>query len=247
VSTKKQRRAVILTRTAAQSDRLAKHLTDDGFEVIVSPLLSVEFLPPPSPRFFDGVQAVLLTSANAVGALENAPRSTLCLTVGQRTAEAAQDAGMANVQSADGDAKALAQLALSIVEKTLGAVVHLCGEHVTNSPLPPLKEAGFTVATHVAYRVDYGGTLNEAALAAITAPPGAVFPVFSAKSAEALALALSSHGLQEYEIFIAGLSAATLEPLAVLGNAVRAVAERPIEADLYHTITELAQIAPRSE
>ncbi len=70
------------------------------------PLLSVRFHDGP-PLALDGAQAILATSANGVRALarRSRARDLPVFAVGPQTAEAAREAGFANVKSADGDAE----------------------------------------------------------------------------------------------------------------------------------------------
>jgi uroporphyrinogen-III synthase len=98
-----------------------------GLEPIVAPLFAIRPLAwtPPDPAGFD---AVLLTSANAArhGGGGMTPFFALpCYAVGERTAEAARDAGFVDVRTGSSDAAALVALA---ERDGFSSMLHLCGQ-----------------------------------------------------------------------------------------------------------------------
>ena len=102
---------VWITRAQPGAARTAARLSALGFDPVVAPLLKIRALPQPAPDLTD-VAALVFTSRNAVSAFASltAARDRSVLTVGDATAEAARAAGFADVRSASGDLKALAQL-----------------------------------------------------------------------------------------------------------------------------------------
>lgn len=102
---------VWITRAKPGASRTAARLRDIGFEPIIAPLLAIENLTPPVPdlALFN---ALAFTSVNGVSAFAAlTPRRDLpAFAVGDATAQAAHDAGFANVRSASGDLHALARL-----------------------------------------------------------------------------------------------------------------------------------------
>lgn len=76
-----------------------------GWDAVACPMLDITTFEPVAPGEF---RAVLVTSANALPALRDWPRDRLVVAVGARTAARAQRDGFANVEAADGDARALA-------------------------------------------------------------------------------------------------------------------------------------------
>lgn len=76
-----------------------------GWEAVVCPMLDITTFEPVAPGAF---RAVLVTSANALPALQDWPRDRLVVAVGARTAARARKAGFVNVEAAEGDARALA-------------------------------------------------------------------------------------------------------------------------------------------
>ena len=84
-----------------------------GHEVLVAPLLRIESI---GADFGGPFDAVLMTSANAARAVASHPRANElimlpCLTVGDRSADAARAAGFTRVESANGALADLVRLA----------------------------------------------------------------------------------------------------------------------------------------
>ena len=101
---------VLVTRPEEDSDRLAVCLGAIGVEVLPEPLLSIDYLDGPMLNL-DGVQALLVTSANGIRALarRSTARGTPVYAVGDASAGAARDVGFTDVASASGvDAEAFA-------------------------------------------------------------------------------------------------------------------------------------------
>lgn len=107
---------VWITRAEPGAARTAARLRDMGFEPIVAPLLSLETLTPPVPDLAS-FAALAFTSINGVAAFAAlTPRRDLpAFAVGDATAQAAHDAGFADVRSAAGDLHALAGLIASAI------------------------------------------------------------------------------------------------------------------------------------
>ena len=99
---------VLITRPEPGASETATRIAAMGLVPIVAPLLEIRPMPirPPPGR----IAAILLASGNAAGPLPAALHGLPVLTVGSATARRAEQAGFANVASADGDAMALAAL-----------------------------------------------------------------------------------------------------------------------------------------
>ena len=103
---------VVVTRPQADAERTAAAVRARGHDVLVTPLMRVE---PIAVDLGGEWSALAITSANAPNAIARNPaRETLLklplLAVGRRSAEAAQQAGFADVTSADGDVRELVRL-----------------------------------------------------------------------------------------------------------------------------------------
>lgn len=105
---------VWITRAEPGASRTAARLLDMGLEPIIAPLLAIENLTPPVPDLA-AFAALAFTSINGVTAFAalTPRRERPVFAVGDATAQAARDAGFADVRSASGDLHALARLIAS--------------------------------------------------------------------------------------------------------------------------------------
>ena len=101
------RRCVLITRPEPGAGETAERIRQLGFEPVQAPMLRVKVLP---VRLPGGVQAILVTSGNAIAGLSEIDRSIRLLAVGDATADRARAAGFTDVTSAGGDAGDLAEL-----------------------------------------------------------------------------------------------------------------------------------------
>ncbi len=151
---------ILLTRPRADSESLAAALRALGDEVIIEPMLDiVETGDAPS---FDGVQAVLATSANGIRALAGARtrRDLPVFAVGDATAEAARAAGFSCVESAQGASAALYRLVTERLKPADGALLHVRGRDVVGDLAHSLEAVGFDVRSAVLYKAEAAKTLS---------------------------------------------------------------------------------------
>src|SRR5258706_7453594 len=96
---------LLVTRPRDDAEAFAKALCARGHVAIVAPLMEMRVVAG-APVALEGVQGVLATSANGVRALaaRTTPRDVTIYAVGPQTAEAAREAGLTVVISAEGDA-----------------------------------------------------------------------------------------------------------------------------------------------
>jgi len=107
---------VVVTRPQADSERTAAALEALGHEVLVTPLMRIE---PVAADLAGTWSAIVITSANALQAVPVTAAKTLpVFAVGDRSAEAARQAGFAEVSSANGDIKDLVRL---VAARAVGA------------------------------------------------------------------------------------------------------------------------------
>ena len=119
---------------------------------LVAPLLRVEIV---AAEFGGPFDAVLMTSANAARAITSHPRapellSLPCLTVGDRSADAARAAGFTRVESAGGALADLVRLAAHAMRA--GGFLYLAGEDRAGDLAAELARHGIAVDTAVIYR-----------------------------------------------------------------------------------------------
>lgn len=230
---------VIITRTQPGNARTAKAVRAMGYRAIACPVAQVvrsrAKIPPGNAR------ALALTSANAlqgVASLEGIVHLPV-FTVGDGTAQAAQQAGFSSVTSADGDAEALARL----IARTLppgSCVLHLSGEDRAGDLGGMLDVLGFAVTTRIVYRTRLARGLTRAASAAIS-KDRAIVLIHSARGAERFLALVRQAELEPCltRLDFIAISERAAVPLLTLGLDVR-VSGAPSEARLLDALAEIS-------
>ena len=188
-----------------------------GFLPVVAPLLEIQRLPMrlPEPAV---VQAVLVTSGNAIDPLPPEWHDRLLLTVGDTTARRARDAGFMRVESADGDAAALAALTCARCDPRAGALLLVSGKGQGRALVAALRDAGFRVHQRVAYAAVPVSRLPAAARAPLERGDIGTVLFFSAETARQFIRLIGKAGMTPS---LAHLEAITIGALA--GVALRGV------------------------
>ena len=177
-----RRRGVLITRPGNAADTTAARVAALGLVPVVAPFLAVEMRALAEPPLAD---AVLITSGNALAGLPASLRGLPLLAVGDATARRAREHGFGHVESAGGDAAALAGLAVRVLPA--GARVLLAvGEGQGAALARALRAGGLTVQRRATY----------------AAVPVTQFPVAAAEALEAgrlrAALFLSAETAQAF-------------------------------------------------
>jgi len=209
---------VLVTRPGVDAAETGRRLAALGHEAITAPLLRVYFHDVPKAAF-EGVQGILLTSANGAHAFawSVTPHPDLpVFAVGRRTAQAARDAGFSNVRSADGDADALAQAVSQWVDPAKGSLLHAAGAHADGRLATELMSRGFRVERHDVYDVAVAPSELLATVLSRRLSDAALF--FSPRSARAFCEFVAVQGLKDTTrgIIAIAMSAATAEALKPL-------------------------------
>jgi uroporphyrinogen-III synthase len=236
---------VLITRPEAEARGFARRLEALGYETLVEPMLVLEFVAPDGPPDLAGVQAVLFTSANGVGAFaRHSPERRLAVfAVGRATAEAARAAGFAEVRSAEGDAEALVRLVAAKLDPEAGALVHARGEEVARDPARALAERGFQVRSMALYRMRPAASLSPALVRQIEEGAFDVAAFFSPRSAGTFVSLVEKAGLSRLveRIAAVALSRAVAERLRPLPWRRLLVAAEPNQRALIGRIGEAAR------
>ena len=228
---------LLLTRPEPDAARSAEALRRRGHTVLVAPLTRLEGI---AADFSGPFAALLMTSANAARAAAQHARAAELRTlpvfaVGKRSAEAASEAGFADVTSADGARGDLVRLAAARLQH--GArVLYLAGEDRAGDVGADLARRGIAVETAVIYRAAALEELPGELLASLDSLDGALH--YSRRSVEIL-LRLAGRagvlapllGLRHY-----CLSVEVARPLREAGAARLAVAAHPDENALFALI-----------
>lgn len=142
---------VAITRALPEALKTAERVRALGHEPLLASLLAIELCSFDSG--LEGAQALLFTSSTGVRAyaVGSAVRTLPVLAVGDITAQAARDAGFADVRSADGDVEALTKLVKDTIDPAAGRLIHISGAQVAGDLVARLTAAGFDVERRVAY------------------------------------------------------------------------------------------------
>lgn len=148
------RRRVLVTRPQPGADATSRRLAALGFEPVVLPLTETRAVEPAALPDIASVDAVAVTSANALRLAPDALRAACaqkpCFVVGRETAAAARGAGFADPQVGPGDALGLAQRL--IARHGRGArVLYLCGKVRLPAFEAALEQAGIAVVAVETY------------------------------------------------------------------------------------------------
>ncbi|SEL73754.1 Uroporphyrinogen-III synthase [Bosea lupini] len=232
---------VLVFRPLEDAERSAQSLRERGKDPVVAPLFQV--LPtgekPPKGPF----DALVLTSANAVPALEGLPKSwrgvlpAFC--VGTRTADAAGKLGF-TAHSARGGRAELLALILEKLPK--GQKLLLVAGRDRHEDLPQqLGDAGHEVTIWTAYEAKAVDALPAAAADALRDGSADAALHYSPRSAEIFFDLAGKAGLTEQAQALPqlALSVAIAAPLISAGSDTVLVAEHPEEAALFAALDQL--------
>ena len=155
----------MITRPEPGASDTARRVTAFGLLPVLAPCLTIQPLPLRVPA---GVQAVLVSSGNAIPALLEALHGLPLLAVGDATAARARAAGFTRVHSADGDAAALGALA---AERCPAHAVLLLatGQGQGGRLAADLRRRGFRVHRRAVYAARPAGRLPGPAQEALAA------------------------------------------------------------------------------
>ena len=233
---------VWVTRTRPGADATAKRVQAAGFRPLVSPLLRV--VPLQTPLHLDRAAALAFTSPNAVAAFArlaegDAWRRLPAYAVGDATAEAIRDFGVADVRSASGDLDDLADL---IAAHPPSGEVLVLGPREPSGDLPALLSLRGVTAGAVAVHATVSASADEGRRALIEGALGAIL-IHSAKAAVILA-ETSAASPSAWPVIVA-ISEAAARPLAGVAPRI-AVATHPDESSLLAALTQaLGKPRPR--
>lgn len=221
---------IVITRPQPAAERTAAALRARGHDVLVAPLMNIENIPADLSGNWAGI---VITSANAPGAVDRigALLALPLFAVGERSAEAAREAGFKNVTSADGAAGDLVKLLAA--HKAKGPMLYLAGEDRAADLVGDLAKRGIKADMRVVYRA-VTAPFPSALVAAVESGDIEAVLHFSARSAENYLASATDAGVleQALEPRQLCLSAQVATPLKAAGAANVTVSPRPDEASL---------------
>lgn len=219
----------LITRPQEDAAPLAEALSARGIEAQIEPLLTIKPIAGATIDL-DGVQAVLFTSANGVRAFSKlTPRRDLpAYAVGDGSAASAKAAGFAKVESAGGDASALASLVCDRLQPQNGILFHAAGSITAGDLAGDLEKAGFTVRRTALYTAEPATSLSPEARMNLTLGGMDMVLLFSPRTAATFAKLWREAGSPDLEHVCAlCLSAAVAREVGDLNWRDVFIAERP--------------------
>jgi uroporphyrinogen-III synthase len=238
---------VLLTRPREDSAAVAHTLRAGGIDVVVEPL--IEIIPRPVALELEGVQAVLLTSANGARALADATgeRRIKVLTVGEATAAEARALGFTDVEAAAGDVTALTALARHRLDPQGGRLIHVAGSAVAGDLAGSLAESGFCIRREILYEARPIAAFQPGTAAMLREGriDGVVF--FSPRTASAFVSLVAAADLGSAMRSLVGffLSPAVADAAASLAWREVCVSLRPAQESLVDVITAYSRLGSR--
>lgn len=235
---------VLITRPESQARKTAARLRTLGHEPLVQPLLSIRYLENALPGL-GGVQALAVTSGAVLTALpaHAVPRDLPLFAVGDATAQRALEEGFTQVESASGDAAALADLLIGRLNPADGTVLLPRGREVAGRLAPSLAGAGFTVRSAVLYESRVPDRLPEKLRTQLKEGLIEAAFFFSPRTARAFVTLTAEEELSGCTLPIAAfaLSAAVAEALRPLPWGALRVAAAPTEDALFSSFEEFSR------
>jgi uroporphyrinogen-III synthase len=224
---------VVVTRPHADGERTAAALRARGHKVLVAPLMKIEAV---GADLSGKWGAVTITSANAPAAIteSRASRALFALplfAVGQRSAEAARQAGFTDVTTAGGDVHDLVRTLIERSTDATAPLLYLAGEDRAANLIGELSARGIAAEMRIVYRA-VTTSFPPALIKALRAGEVDAVLHFSRRSADNYLSGARQAGIAEPALAVRHLclSAQIAEPLA--GASRITVATRPDEAAL---------------
>ncbi len=226
---------LVLTRAQEDSERTAIALRARGHDVLIAPLLRIEFVPADLRADWS---AIVLTSPNAARAMAAHPaRDQLnklpVYAVGERSADAARVSGFTDVTTAGGDLRDLLRVVTLRRADAKKPLLYLAGEDRAGDLIGDLAAHGIAAELAVVYRAVAEPFSSDLATALRQGAVDAVLH-FSRRSAEHYLAGAQKAGIvgQALTVRHLCLSAQVAEPLTCAGATSIAVADHPDEAAL---------------
>lgn len=240
---------LLVTRPEPEAQVTAEVLRSAGHQVLVEPMLVVRPVPDVNLPL-DGVDALIVTSANALRALEDHRdieqlRALPLFAVGTATAGLAHRMGFRSAIAGPGTAAELATLIKNEVAAG-GTLLHLAGDVLAADLATPLARAGLTLRAVVVYRTTEQSRLSPATEKALRTGGVDGVILMSPRTARVFATLCRSAGLTLDGVTVYCLSEACARALETSATK-RRIAARPELSLLLELIAEdTAQLPARS-
>ncbi len=221
---------VLVTRPRSDAEETAARLSRLGHESLIAPLLEIRYRDGDAISL-EGIQSVLVTSANGVRALvrRTAERHVPIFAVGRQSAEEARAAGFLQVHSAEGGSAALATAVAGWAEPGRGPLLHVSGNDIAGDLQGTLETTGLDVKRSVLYDAVTAESLPGDAEEALRKGALDAVLLFSARSSASFVAGIAKAGLQQAcnRLLAVAISPASAVPLASLSFRALRIAAAP--------------------
>jgi uroporphyrinogen-III synthase len=169
---------VVITRAENEALHMAQAIQKIGCEPLVASMLEIQLFD--DPINLKGFQGVLVTSGNAVRALEKATddRDIPIYCIGPQSRKLAESVGFKNVRNSYGNHKNLPNFLARETTPTKGPLLFLHGGNLAWNPVQDLGKAGFRTVLRKAYIAGPITTLPEDVKAEFEKPVAPEFATF---------------------------------------------------------------------
>lgn len=243
---------VLLTRPELEARKMKARLEASGHRVSLAPLLNIVPCLPDELNFY-GVQAIVVTSANAIRALERSPalataRTLPIFVVGSATAHEAERIGFTDIHAGPGKARTLADLVRERVAPANGSLLYLAGETLAFDLAGTLRAAGFDVTVAVAYRAFAFAELPPGIVRAIEAGDIEAVILMSARTSGVFTRLVKQHGLETAaaKLRVICLSPNVAAPIAELNPERIEIAGKPTAEEILALANRMASVSGTS-
>jgi uroporphyrinogen-III synthase len=226
---------VLITRPEPAANETARIVAERGYNPVLAPMLTIAAHRLPRPKATH--QAILVTSANALPALDNFDRGIPVMAVGDATAARAGKAGFTRVASAGRDAVALAGLVEQMCTPDGGPLYLASGAGQGATLASALRQSGFTVRRVVAYGAKPVRQLPQAAIDAIDGTTLRHAMFFSSATATAFVACIMGRAGRLEGVEALAISPSTARALAPLPWLRIRVASHPNQDELVALLT----------
>jgi uroporphyrinogen-III synthase len=237
---------LLVTRPEPDALKLKAALEERGCEATVEPLLQVAFQNCDAIDF-EGVQALIATSRNALRALRSHPargiaRSLPLFAVGKATAEEARALGFETVVTGAGTVQELVTHIASALDPANGLLLHLAGDRLAGDLKDELEAQGFRVLQPIVYRTAAIASFSDDTLEQLATGEIDGVILLSPRTATIYAGLMARHGLLSVarQLVHFCLSEAVAKRLAPLAPVTSEVAEAPRLEEVLALIEEAA-------
>ena len=227
---------VLVTRPSGDAEETAAKLAALGHQAVLAPLLEIKLVSG-AELALDNVQAVLVTSGNAIRALAERTRrrDVRVIAVGTQSAAVARRLGFQNVESADGDADALVAFVMATLAAKGATLLHPAGKDTRGDIASRLRAQGFQIRSEVLYEAVAATTLAPAVHEALSEHRLDAALFYSPRTATIFAelARREGHASDCARLTALCISRATAEALGPIQFGDVRVAERPNEQSLF--------------